>query len=113
MSAAEWTREPAEWDMEVPENSAEEDDKLREYWSKKDRRRSSILKDFVGDSLSLRDNQRVCMYLAKFGKLVARFCLYVIQACRLDTLSSVKFPRRKSNPTPFSRRAIPRAVYVC
>ena len=45
MSAAEWTQEPVVWDMEVPESSVEEDDKLREYWSKKERRRSSILKD--------------------------------------------------------------------
>lgn len=70
MSAAEWKQESTEWDTEIQEKSVEEDDKLREYWSKKDRRRSSVFKDFVGDSLSLRDNQRICMYLAKFGKLI-------------------------------------------
>ena len=70
MSTSDWVhvQDGAEWDHEVPEGSAEEDDKLREYWAKKERRRSSVLKEFVGDSLGLKDNQRICMYLSKLGE---------------------------------------------
>ena len=70
MSTGDWVhvQDGAEWDHEVPEGSAEEDDKLKEYWAKKDRRRSSVLKEFVGDSLGLKDNQRICMYLSKCGE---------------------------------------------
>lgn len=66
---ADWREEDGEdWDNEVQEGSIAEDDKLKEYWAKKDRRRSSFLKDFVGDGLCLRENQRIAMYLAKFGE---------------------------------------------
>ena len=72
---AEWTPENStELDHDLPEGSVEEDDKLKEHWAKKDRRRSSIYKDFGGDSLGLRDNHRVCMYLAKFGKTCDMSC---------------------------------------
>lgn len=68
-TAVEWRRECSpDLNHDVPEDSIEEDDKLKEHWSRKDRRRSSILKDFAGDSLGLKENQRICMYLAKFGK---------------------------------------------
>ena len=81
MSTAEWTGEnPAELDLDVPENSTEEDDKLREYWAKKERRRSSFLKDFVGDSLRLKDNQRILMHLTKFGETAASSsCFYAVR----------------------------------
>lgn len=70
--STEWTPEGStELDHDLPETSVEEDDKLKEYWAKKDRRRSSILKDFAADSLGLRDKERICMYLAKFGKICA------------------------------------------
>ena len=70
MSTSDWVhvQDGAEWDHEAPEGSAEEDDKLKEYWAKKERRRSSVLKEFVGDSLGLKDNQRICMYLSKLGE---------------------------------------------
>ena len=70
VNTAEWAggEDSGELDLDVPENSTEEDDKLREYWAKKERRRSSILKDFVGDSLGLKDNQRIFMHLTKFGE---------------------------------------------
>lgn len=75
MSTVEWTQDAPEWDHEVPENSVEEDDKLSEYWAKKERRRSSIFKDFVGDSLGLKENQRICMYITKLGKLSIASCV--------------------------------------
>lgn len=66
---ADWQREEEEdWDNEVPEGSIAEDDKLKEYWARKERRRSSFLKDFVGDALCLRENQRIAMYLTKCGE---------------------------------------------
>ena len=69
VNTAEWAGEDStELDLDVPENSTEEDDKLREYWAKKERRRSSFLKDFVGDSLGLKENQRILMHLTKFGE---------------------------------------------
>lgn len=68
MDAREWPEDCTDLDMDCPENSAEEDDKLREYWAKKERRRSSILKEFVGDSLGLKANQRTLMHLTKFGE---------------------------------------------
>ena len=69
VTAVQWTRELSpELDLEVPEDSVEEDEKLRQHWAKKDRRRSSGLKEFVGDSLGLKDNQRICIHLAKYGK---------------------------------------------
>lgn len=79
----EWTGEEdsTELDHDIPEASGEEDDKLKEYWAKKDRRRSSILKDMAGDSLGLKDNQRICMYLAKCGKTSDRSRNSRLYAC--------------------------------
>ena len=57
-----------EWDNEIPEDIVEGDSKLLEYWAKKERRRSSFSKDFVGDSLGLKDNQRIRMYFTKCGE---------------------------------------------
>ena len=76
-SVMEWSREDSTEDLDhdVPETSAEEDDKLQQYWAKKDRRPSSILKEFAGDSLGLKDNQRICMYLMKFGKTCSNIYL--------------------------------------
>ena len=69
VTTVDWTRELSpELDLEVPEDSVEEDGRLREHWGKKDRRRSSILKEFAGDSLGLKENQRICIHLAKYGK---------------------------------------------
>ena len=68
VNTAEWAGEDsAELDLDVPESSVEEDDRLLEHWAKKERRRSSFLKEFAGDSLGLRDNQRIWMHPAKFG----------------------------------------------
>ncbi len=44
------------------------DDKLKEYWSKKGRRRSSVFKAPVGDRLGLQDNSKMQLLLAKNGK---------------------------------------------
>ena len=69
VNTSEWAGEDsAELDLDVPETSVEEDDKLREHWSKKERRRSSFLKEFVGDSLGLKHNQRILMHLVKYGE---------------------------------------------
>ena len=75
VNTAKWAGEDStELDLDVPENSTEEDDKLREYWAKKERRRSSFRKDFVGDTLGLKENQRILMHLTKFGETLA-FCV--------------------------------------
>jgi len=82
---ADWQGEDGEdWDNEVPEGSIAEDDKLKEYWAKKERRRSSSLKDFVGDALCLRENQRIAMYLAKFGESGLKRLSYKFTPARRD-----------------------------
>ena len=67
---ADWrgAEEEAEWDNEIPEGSVGEDDRLKEYWAKKERRRSSFDKYLIGDGLGLSENQRIVLYLIKCGE---------------------------------------------
>lgn len=49
-------------------DSCDHDARLKAYWEKKARRRSSVEKELVGDSLELRENARVKMMLSKYGE---------------------------------------------
>ena len=46
----------------------EHEARLKAYWDKKARRRSSVEKEPVGDSLELRENARIKMMLSKNGE---------------------------------------------
>ena len=50
----------------------EGDQRLKQYWAKKARRRSSLFKKFDGDKLALKDN-------AKIGMLMTKYCEDYIQ----------------------------------
>ena len=67
---ADWrgAEEEEEWDNEIPEGSVGEDDRLKEHWARKERRRSSFDKYLVGDGLGLSENQRIVLYLTKCGE---------------------------------------------
>lgn len=48
--------------------ASEQDARLREYWSKKARRRSSEFKKPIGDHLGLQENPKIQSLLAKNGE---------------------------------------------
>ena len=88
MNAAQWTTQvsiESDFDVpdhDIPENGIEEDDKLKEHWTKKERRRSSIFKDFAGDTLGLKENQRIYMTLTKCGKARRYPRIFYAALCR-------------------------------
>ena len=57
--------------MELDEDAGKErkilDDRLKQRWASKARRRSSEFKTFVGDKLNLKENQKLMMMMGKNG----------------------------------------------
>ena len=55
-------------DRETSVEVQEGDQRLKQYWAKKARRRSSLFKKFDGDKLGLKDNAKIGMLKAKNGE---------------------------------------------
>lgn len=47
----------------------QQDAKLKQYWERKVRRRSSVAKSFVGDSMELAENPKIAVVMTKYGTL--------------------------------------------
>ena len=63
-------------DRETSVELQEGDQRLKQYWAKKARRRSSLFKKFDGDKLGLKDN-------AKIGMLMMKYCEDYVQLMKL------------------------------
>lgn len=60
-----------DWDRETSVEHQESDQKMKQYWAKKARRRSSLFKIPVGDNLGLKEHAKIGMLLTKNGELVS------------------------------------------
>lgn len=82
-------------DCESAEEQEVLDSRLRQHWARKVRRRSSDGKSFLGDSLDLKEHQKVCSYLVKNGN--SRTLLHVtIHTIVYNSIPRVYFVAEKT-----------------
>jgi len=87
-----------DWDRETSVEHQESDQKMKQYWAKKARRRSSLFKIPVGDSLGLKEHAKIGMLLAKNGELVSSCstprCSHAAAACIVEVGGAVRNSNR-------------------